>query len=237
MLFLLLVLFAGFFLWLFVFRNQEVFRGKNIKSDPPRLENNQQAAPEVLDGAFEKREGDGRIEKDIPEKVPEQLVAHPSAFPESESVLADQKGVGQEGQGTPSGHPGQAIFEQSTAAIPVEDFFEKRELAPKTVVGKDVSENAVTQEEGMEGQELGETEEGLARDVREENDKEKAVSQQHVVDDLSHKTAVIREKEPVEDSGVAPLAARTDREDLGGEACSGEWYVSIKEGQGGKTLQ
>ncbi|WP_339133020.1 MAG: LysM peptidoglycan-binding domain-containing protein [Candidatus Electrothrix sp. GW3-4] len=217
MLFLLLVLFAGFFLWLFVFRNQEVFRGKNIKSDPPRLENNQQAAPEVLDGAFEKREGDGRIEKDIPEKVPEQLVAHPSAFPESESVLADQKGVGQEGQGTPSGHPGQAIFEQSTAAIPVEDFFEKRELAPKTVVGKDVSENAVTQEEGMEGQELGETEEGLARDVREENDKEKAVSQQHVVDDLSHKTAVIREKEPVEDSGVAPLAARTDREDLGGK--------------------
>ncbi len=171
MLLFLLGLFLGFFLWLFVFRDQEISRGKNIKPEAPLVEISRGAPPLIQDVVPEKGKEDEGAGKNNQESIPTQSVSHSPDVSESKLALEGQEALERERLIISADSPPQATSERTSTGSSVEGFPEKIEDGSEILPENDRKQQRTTDHKEL-GQEQGE--EGLVKSVYENEERSEA---------------------------------------------------------------
>ncbi|MCW5202454.1 chemotaxis protein CheW [Desulfobulbus sp. US4] len=182
---LLLALSAGFFLWLFVFQNQEISREKSIKPETPLVEISRGAPPLIQDVVPEKGKEDEGAGKNNQESIPTQSVSHSPDVSESKLALEGQEALERESLviSVDPPPPPQTTSERTSTGSPVEELPEKIEHGPEILPENDRKPQSTTDHKGL-GQEQGE-EGRLVKSVYENEERAEALTSGHVSDNLA----------------------------------------------------
>ncbi|RWX46376.1 Chemotaxis signal transduction protein [Candidatus Electrothrix aarhusensis] len=213
MILLLPGLVSGFLLWLFVFKNEDVSRGKSIKSKSQLSKISSVASPNIQGEVPVNIERGNLTVKNVEGNNYSPSVVSSPALSKSESTLAGQEETEEEISEAPVDQPVQAIPEQISTNNLLEDFPEK--------IGADsesVSRNGGTQQGKTEYQ--GQDQKSSIESVHGNDDS---------VDEVVSKNAVSMEKDPVEGSAVA-FSDNTDAEDESQEEGSQKVVMMLLQG-------